>query len=385
MRLSAGRSYIFLFPLLLVVSILAACGNSGSTSGGGGNPPPPPPQTEFLYAGNITDEINTLTVDTTTGALTQTATATGSNGVGIAATPAGTFVYASDFALEAVDGYATSANGTLSAIAGSPFAVPGTATLTAIAIDPAGKFLYAAGNTAPGGPGIVAVFSINSSTGELTPVAGSPFAAGIAPLQLAVGPSGEFLYVSDLDGGVLPFSISSGVLTPIAGPFSGGQGLAISSNGQYLYSIGITDEVWAFTIDSGTGGLTPVAGSPFFDSVGTGGFTGSIAIDPSGTFLYVYNTIGAAETTISGFSIDSGTGALSPVSGSPFNAGPTTFYTASMSIDPTGKFLYASCSDGGCGILAFSKDATTGVLTPLAGSPFNDAFYVSSMTFTTTQ
>jgi hypothetical protein len=69
----------------------------------------------------------------------------------------------------------------------------------------------------------VSAYTINPSTGALTPVAGSPFAAGIAPRSVTVDPSGKFAYVADLGRNVSAHTInpSSGALTPVAGsPFA---------------------------------------------------------------------------------------------------------------------------------------------------------------------
>jgi 6-phosphogluconolactonase (cycloisomerase 2 family) len=296
--------------------------------------------------------------------------------------PAGTFLYAADLSTNAIDGLSISSTGALSTISGSPFSAPGDGGILGVAVDPSGKFLYATTDTASGGSGtgLVVVFSIDSTTGALSPVAGSPFPAGVSPTELVVAPSGQFLYVSDSASGILAFSVASGTLTPIAGsPFpSGSRGLAVTPGAAYLYAIDVDNVVSAFSIDSATGALTQVSGSPFLDSAGSGNFTGVVIVDPTGSFLYTYNTFGAPNT-ISGFAVDSSTGALSPVAGSPFSTGETTFSAANLEIEPSGKFIYASCADGNCGILEFSIDATTGALTPATGAPFDLEFYVGGL------
>ncbi len=49
-----------------------------------------------------------------------------------------------------------------------------------------------------------------------------------------------------------------------------------------------------------------------------------------------------------------------------------------MTTDPYGQYLYVT---GAGGIQAFSIDATTGMLTPLTGSPFpaSGAFYLQAV------
>ena len=61
------------------------------------------------------------------------------------------------------------------------------------------------------------------------------------------------------------------------------------------------------------------------------------------------------------------TGAITAVSGSPF-ALPSAGYTYGLSVDASGKFLYAST--GTADVAALAIDQTTGALTTAAGSPF---------------
>ncbi len=79
------------------------------------------------------------------------------------------------------------ADGTLTPVAGSPFSAgsgPGC-----MAPDPEGKFLYVA-NFNFGAPGSsnISAYTIDAGTGALTPIAGSPFAAGGAPSSIVIGP-----------------------------------------------------------------------------------------------------------------------------------------------------------------------------------------------------
>jgi 6-phosphogluconolactonase len=366
--------------LLLLTSLLAACG-----SGAGSTITQPPPPAEFLFAAGQNSEIATQEIELNDGTLTNLTFTPGTIASGsLAVSPAGSFLYSGSPTMVGVNGFSVSPAGVLSTLSSSPFPIPSASGIQGVAIDPGGKFLYATGTTAPGN-GLVAGFSIDSTTGALSPIAGSPFAAGTGAVQLVVDPSGRFLYVSD-SSGILAFSISSttGVLSPISGsPFPGGpQALQVAPGGKYLYAIDFSNVVWAYSIDSSTGSLAQVTGSPFLDPTGvgnpTGPLTGALSIAPSGGFLYTYNTLGA-DSTISGFAIDNRTGTLSPVPGSPFATGETALFFANMTIEPSGKFLCASCWDANCGILAFSIDATSGALTPVMGSPFNSAASLGSL------
>ncbi len=83
-------------------------------------------------------------------------------------------------------------SGVLTTVPGSPFAA-GAGPTTAAA-DLTGKFLYVAN----GDDSTISAYAINSSTGALTAVAGSPFASPRAPYGIVVDPAGKCLYVANL-------------------------------------------------------------------------------------------------------------------------------------------------------------------------------------------
>jgi 6-phosphogluconolactonase (cycloisomerase 2 family) len=139
-------------------------------------------------------------------------------------------------------------------------------------------------------------FVIDSTTGALSVVPGSPFATEAGPEQVAIDPPGRFLCVSDLSGpGISGFDINAttGVLTPITGsPFSSEEspdGLVVHSSGKFIYSaLTYDNSIQALAIDQTTGALTEIHGSPFLLPP-VEGFQAnpySIAQDPAGKFLY---------------------------------------------------------------------------------------------------
>jgi 6-phosphogluconolactonase len=67
--------------------------------------------------------------------------------------------------------------------------------------------------------------------------------------------------------------------------------------------------------------------------------------------------------------VNSASGALAAIAGTPFGFSNCS---ATVAVDPSGKYLYAA-NPGGNSITVFSIDATTGVLTMLNGSPFSAA------------
>jgi len=213
-----------------------------------------------------------------------------------------------------------------SAVAGSYWPLTLTSssdiiTPTAITTASSGAYVYvtAYDSSATTAVGYVFGFSVGSD-GTLTALAGSPWAAGTKPSGLAASSDG-YLYVTDSStASVLAYSISSGVLTAVSGsPFSAGNGpsaVAVDSTGKYVYVTNATDSnLSAYSASSGV--LT---------SLGlyvTGSQPVAVGIDPSlNQYIYTVNFLGPS---VSGFQINSSTGALVTSQGTPFgtNAEPT--------------------------------------------------------------
>ncbi len=214
--------------------------------------------------------------------------------------------------------------GALTAIAGSPFA---TAGADSVATDPAGRFLFVGNRNA----GSVSVFQINPTTGALVAAPGSPFFAFNLDFAavLAVDGTGKFLYVGQ-DLPALPiyaFSIdqNTGALSPVAGsPFSlNVAGVRTDFLGKF--AVGITgntgdNHLYVFAIDPTTGALTAVNHSPFTTVAST---PLNLEIHPNSQFVYSFGLdSNGAYTAMEGFAIDSSTGALTALAGSPFTAPP---------------------------------------------------------------
>src|ERR1700722_3499668 len=104
-----------------------------------------------------------------------------------------------------------------------------------------------------------------------------------------------------------------------------------------------------FSVDASTGALTPVAGSPFPADSGSNGVTYS----PSGGLLATSNYF---DDTVSMFAVDATTGALTQVANSPFSVGTSPH---SVSFSPAGGLL-ATANSGDNTVSVFTVDATTG-------------------------
>jgi len=182
------------------------------------------------------------------------------------------------------------------------------------------RFVY----TANSGSNNVSAFVANTTTGALTAVTGSPFAAGTSPESVGSDDQGRFLYVANSGGGVS-----------------------------------------AYLINRNDGTLTPATSSPF--GAGTAPF--AIGVDPDGRFVYVGNN---GSSSVSGFSINTTTAALTPVPSATF---ATTANPLRLRVDPAGRFVYVATGGTGTDIFPINSDGSLGARTtqgPTAGRESRD-------------
>src|SRR5262249_33911111 len=135
---------------------------------------------------------------------------------------------------------------------------------------------------------------------------------------------------------------------------------AIHPSGSWLYTTSInTQAIYAFSIDAGTGALTPLPSSPLT----VPGFRpADIILDPAARFAFVTNN---ASFNIATFSVNSTTGQLALV-GSPVAAGRSPVW---QTTDASGTHLYVG-DDVESQIYAYNI-GTTGALTPLTPPTFS--------------
>ncbi|PYV60441.1 MAG: hypothetical protein DMG98_02135 [Acidobacteria bacterium] len=223
--------------------------------------------------------------------------------------------------------------------------------------------------------GDIVTFLRNSSTGTLTLSSATVIQDPNQPIDLIVDPSSKFLYAadhSDPNGSEISvFSIDSttGGLTPVAGsPFSFQSnsepwGMALSITGQYLYTaLWNSSSVAALSVNTSSGAIAPVANSPFSTPL----LPEQLILHPSGKFLYA-----ATLGSVSAFSVNAATGALSPISGSPY----TTVGPVALAAEPNGKFLFLSVTFPSREIAVWQVDPTTGALSPDTTSATPNGIY----------
>jgi 6-phosphogluconolactonase (cycloisomerase 2 family) len=192
--------------------------------GGAGRELKVDPTGKFLYVANETlGALNAFAIDQATGAL---AALPGSpftalpSALGVEIDPAGEHVYSVSRIAGAIAGFSLGAStGALTPLAGSPYTA--TPTSCSMAIHPLASFAFVPNS--PGTNGTVSTFSI-AADGGLTQIQGSPVTAAASPCSVAVDPSGSFVYVANSgSANVSGYSINAttGVLTALTGsPFA---------------------------------------------------------------------------------------------------------------------------------------------------------------------
>src|SRR5712692_7142202 len=269
--------------------------------------------------------------------------------------------------------------GSLALVSGSPF--PESLDPEQMAIHPSGKFLFVL-NPTSGTNANVSVFQIDPSTGALTKNTNSPFSAGggATPQVVIADPTGRYLYVGNFQSAT---SNTTGILN-------------------------------SYLIDQITGDLTPTTSSSTPTPVNPVG----LVADPTGKRIYAYGgnnpAAGLTGAAVQEYIIDSATGNPVPSGGGGIGQIPRclamdpkgrflfsgrgqlggfidtnpipsvggslqppvsslslgTNFPSSLTVDNGGNFLYAVINEN---LQGYTIDQTTGALAPMQGSPFGVA------------
>ncbi|HLM81685.1 MAG TPA: beta-propeller fold lactonase family protein [Terriglobales bacterium] len=321
---------------------------------------------------------------------------------GLAFLPSKNILYAINSFDDTISIFNVAGDGTLT-LGASP--TPAGASPNAVVIDPSGKYLLVTNNFSSGGDyngGEISVFRIDPSTGALSPL-GSPVPANTNPTEILFTHSGQFVYVTNPEIGMVTgfvfcpperasepqCSAANGVLSLVPGtPVSSGQGggalgLAVDGSNRFLYvtnpsatnpppNQSTIGNISGFNIDPTSGALTPILGSPFTSTVGGQGPT-TITIDPTGRLVYAVTP--GSIFSVWCFEITYPNGQLVAVTNSPFSVAAGGQFAL---FDPSGRFFYIGSA---IGIEAYTYNPSTGVLTPILGSPFSTLTAPGKMVF----
>jgi 6-phosphogluconolactonase len=253
--------------------------------------------------------ISMFTINRATAVLTPTSPATVSTGwfpQGIAIDPQGRFVYTANSDDATVSMFTVNqTTGVLTPTTPASVSVTIPTSLLSspgfLTVDPTGRFLYVTTYLSEGAA--VFMYNIDQTTGVLTPTSPATVYTGGSPYQVLVAPNGKFAYVIDNSAssgdsfGVWQYTVdpTTGVLTPnTPAAVASGNGpteIAIDPTSRFAYVVNrIDNTVSMYTIDPATGNLslnsTPTNTT---GTIATGTEPFRIDFDPSGKFLYVTN------------------------------------------------------------------------------------------------
>ena len=210
---------------------------------------------------------------------------------------------------------------------------------------------------------------------------------------MAIDTAGKFLYVtfkyqpgytpaSPGPGGVTIFPINSDntlgssptTLNVGNNPVAISVSPKITSAGATNVFVYIVDQeaapnatVLGYSQNSSTGALTPLSGTTFNSTLKTyqgysaGVAPSAIATDPTGRFVYVTDQ---NANQIYGYAINQSNGNLTPLVSSPYGTG---LFPVSIVIDPRGKYVYATNYNSGS-VSSYAIDQASGSLSSIAGN-----------------
>jgi 6-phosphogluconolactonase (cycloisomerase 2 family) len=247
-------------------------------------------------------------------------------------------------------------SGVLTPAPGSPLSLGSAAVVRSLSVDPQGDFVYVGTQ----GAGILG-WRIDRSRRTLVPVPGSPFGDKNIPYTATVDSASKFLYTTEFTNGMETFAISpdSGALKMVNGPFYIPNNVPLAftmhQSGKYAYVMGdandLTLKLWVCAVNPSNGAVSAVEQETNTDPP-------ILALSPDGKFLF--STFGTYGTPY---------GAPFVLTHSPDPLKPL-LPTAAV-VSPDSSFVYAVATGQGPGSLSvFSLDDVTGALSPIAGSPY---------------
>jgi 6-phosphogluconolactonase len=350
-----------------------------TSSGGGGNN-----TGDYIYVGNGSNRFIAGFAVSSTGALSVLNNSPYNNGVGVissAITPGNRFLYAGT--TSGIFIYGINSDGSITVQNGGKIAAQDVVP-TAMQVDSTRTYLLAAGVSTSFTTQAIAIYQLDSTTGLLTALNGSPLPlytgkastpTVLTPTAMLITPNNSYVFVSLASLGVQILTLGSGGILSAGGapsillPFSTSSspsdyGLASDPNTSFLFVGEFNTGLRVLSIGTG-GSLKEVSGSPY--SVGTG--PAGVILDSTGSYVYVANK---GSNSISAFTFIAASGQLTPISGSPFSSGgqlPIAFVN-----DNSKKYLAvinsgSNGSGGNSDLQLFKFDSTSsGKLDPVAAA-----------------
>ncbi len=257
-------------------------------------------------------------------------------------------------------------NGMFTQLPTSPYAA-GTQPADIVYSPLIGNNLFAAVTNS--GSNTVSTYSVNTTTGIFTLI--NSYAAGTEPLGMNYSPlvNGN-LFLAAVNGNSNNVSVyqqdtNTGVLTQVPGsPFATGSApfdvayCLVNGNMFAAVTNGGSNSVWVYSVDQTTGVFT------FLNSYATGTTPYGVRFSPLlGTNLFAAVT-NHNSANVSVYSVNTTTGAFTPIAGSPFAAqsGP---YGVSYSPVVNGNLYVVVSNMNSNSISGYSVNTSTGAFTPI--------------------
>jgi 6-phosphogluconolactonase (cycloisomerase 2 family) len=358
------RSLMGAVSILAIVPFMyfAACSSGGDDSGGGGSTPPPSNNTptgsanQFAYVTSAgTSEIQAFAVDGS-GNLTPIGGKinTGNLPHHVNVSSGSKFVYVSNHESNFLSGWRINTDGSLAPMnpaTGSP--VTTDASPHSSVTDTTGSFLYVVSAAAPGapeGPSTVQAYKLDGN-GIPTPISGTnSWPAGTHGHNIAISPNNQFVYVAaEGSDEVLAYSrdTGTGALTPrgSVGNMDLCTAVTVSNDSRFVYAA-YSNAVNVFSINA-DGSLTPIAPTATFstNNNGFGSEPHSVALHPNGLTLYTAN-LNPNPGRVSVFGVNTTTGALNELQPNPAPAtasGPGLgMFPNYVVVHPNGQVLFTA-------------------------------------------
>ena len=265
-------------------------------------------------------------------------------------------------------------SGILTQITGSPFQT-GFQRETGVVSSPDGKFLYVLSGSEDSGVEEFAVGTDGKLYGSHTYKLG-----GVTyPTAMAIDTTGKFLYITaTFQPGETPITKGAGavVIFPINSDNTLGTPLTVNGVG-YL---AVGNNPVSIAVTAPVCSATPVIAT-------NTSCTGSSGAGHQNVFVYVVDQEASPNATVLGYAQNTSTGALTPLSGTKFNAVLQTWQgyhagvtPSAIASDPTGRFVYVTDQTSNQ-LYGFSIDnQLTGNLTALVSSPYGTGLFPVSIT-----
>lgn len=351
MKLAGTHHLATLVLPTLAIALFIGCGG-GSQSGSSS-----PNAASIVYvAHDKSNNVVSFRLDEQRGTFTRLATAPAGNGTGfLAVSPDHRWLYASNTLEATISKFALDGNGGMRQI-GSPTVLSNpSGNAVGLRVAPSGKFLYVASTA-----NAIEAFSIDGQNGELQPLPDSPFPAPSAIDLITLTASGQFLYASgDRSDAIYAFAVDtvSGGLTAVPGGTlhtgADPMRLAVDPTDHYLFATTYyAKKVLIYRIEASGALQALVASAPVND---TGSF--GISFTKEGDFVFVPVMM---ANEIASFAFDPASATLSQVPSSPVHDGqiPSDVWVSS-----NGKFLVVIRIEMNPGsICVYQIDPQTGAL-----------------------